>query len=189
MLFRSDSWGFLKGAVLNAGIVDGRAGGTRPGGTGDVTSYYVGATIPTPWESVKTGLAWDLRQVDRRAGVNTADASSIALYTSFNNVGIDKLKLNARVEYFDNGNAAVALGGAGVGRAGVVGDGSAEILAATLTADYQLWANVVSRLEYRLDKDVSGGRHFAGNQNGVTGAAGVGANNQHLVALNIIYKF
>ena len=186
-----DSLGFLKGAVLNAGVVDGRAAGTRPtaGGTGDVTSYYVGATVPTPWESVKTGVAWDHLQIDKRAGVLTADSDSIAAYVSFNNVGIDKLKLNARVEYFDNGGGAVALGGAGVGKAGVAGAGAAEVLATTLTADYQLWANVVSRLEYRWDHDASGGRHLPGNLNGVTGAAGVGANNAHLVALNIVYKF
>ncbi|MEQ2008027.1 MAG: outer membrane beta-barrel protein [Limisphaerales bacterium] len=186
-----DSWGFLKGAALHAGVVDGRVGGTRPtaGGTGDITSYHVGATVPTPWESVKTGVSWDHLQIDKRAGVLTADSDAIGLYASFANVGVEKLTLNTRVEYFDNGGGAVLLGGAGVGAAGVAGNGAAEVLAVTLTADYQLWANVVSRLEYRWDHDASGGRHLPGNLNGVSGAAGVGANNAHLVALNIVYKF
>jgi len=182
-----DSFGFLKGAVLSAGVVDGRFAGTRPtaGGTGDTLNLYVGATVPTPWETLKLGASWDHRQLDRRAGVATADTDSLALYASFS--GIEKVKLNARVEYLDNGNGVVALGGAGVGVGGA--NTSAEVLAATLTADYQLWANVISRLEYRWDHDLGGGRNLPGNLNGVTGAAGNGANNAHLFALNIIYKF
>ena len=107
-------------------------------------------------------------------------------------LGIEKLKLNTRVEYFDNGSAALAaLGGAasaGRGRANVAGVGAAEVLAATITADYQLWKNVISRLEYRWDHDASGGKHLPGNVNS-GGLGGAGNNNAHLVALNLIYKF
>ena len=182
-----ESLGFLKGAVLTAGFVDGRATGSRPGAAPDVSNFYLGATVPTPWETLKTGVSWDHLQVAKKAGFLSADADSIAFYASF--TGIQKLKLNARVEYLDNGSGAIALGGAGVGKAGVAGDSAAEVLATTLTADYQLWGNVISRLEYRWDHDLSGGRHLPGNLNGVTGAASIGANNAQLVALNIIYKF
>jgi len=184
-----DSWGFLKGAVLNAAVVDGQ-NSANAGTVRDFQNIHVGATIPTPWESIKTGAALDIIRKDQ-----TADTTSIALYTSFNNVGIDKLKINTRVEYFDNnGNAtfaALALGGAasaGRGRANVAGAGAAEILAATITADYQLWNNVISRLEYRWDHDTSGGKHLPGNVNS-GGLGGAGNNNAHLVALNLIYKF
>jgi len=192
-----DSWGFLKGAVLNASVVDGFGNGAAPTAAGlaaagvrDFQNIHVGATVPTPWESIKTGAALDIIRRDQ-----AADTTSIALYTSFNNVGIEKLKLNTRVEYFDNnGNAtfpALALGGAasaGRGAANVAGVGAAEILAATITADYQLWNNVISRLEYRWDHDCSSGRHLPGNVNS-GGTAGAGNNNAHLVALNLIYKF
>ncbi len=171
-----DSWGFLKGAVLNAGIVNGA---TAPAvGAPDISNIHVSATIPTPWESIKTGASLDILSRD-----DLADTTSIAGYVSFHNTGIDKLKLHTRVEYFDNGNAAVALGGtppAARGQAAVAGNGAAEILATTITADYQLWANVVSRLEYRWDHDCSGGAHLTG---------GIGNNNAHLIALNLVYKF
>jgi hypothetical protein len=175
-----DSWGFLKGAVLNAGIIDGAV--APAAGAPDVNNIHVSATIPTPWESVKTGAALDIL---RRDGL--ADTTSIAGYISFHNTGIEKLKLHTRVEYFDNGSSAaagtVALGGtppAARGAAAVAGNRAAEILAATITADYQLWSNVISRLEYRWDHDCSGGAHLPG---------GIGNNNAHLLALNLVYKF
>jgi hypothetical protein len=63
----------------------------------------------------------------------------------------------------------------------------------TLTADYQLWANVISRLEYRWDHDLSGNRNLPGNLNAsgtpAAAAATGGNNNAHLIALNLIYKF
>ena len=179
-----DSWGFLKGAVLNAGVVDG-ATAAAAGLAAETQNIHVSATIPTPWETIKTGAALDILRTDR-----AADTTAIAGYASFNNVGIEKLKLNTRVEYFDNGSAAVALGGApgaARGAAAAVGAGAAEILATTITADYQLWANVISRLEYRWDHDLSGGAHLPGNVN--SGAVAGGNNNAHLIALNLIYKF
>jgi len=168
-----DSWGFLKGAVLNAAVVDGQTGAAAAAAR-DFQNIHVSATIPTPWESIKTGAALDIIRNDR-----AADTTSIAGYASFNNTGIEKLKLHTRVEYFDN-NGSLALGGVGPAA-------NAEILATTITADYQLWANVISRLEYRLDHDCSGGRSLPGNVN--SGAAAGGNNNAHLVALNLIYKF
>lgn len=188
-----DSWGFLKGAVLNAAVVDGQLAGQAPavlGAARDFQNIHVGATVPTPWESIKTGAALDIIRRDR-----AADTTSIALYTSFNNVGIEKLKLNTRVEYFDSNGSGLALGGAAatptLGRANTAGAGAAEILAATITADYQLWKNVISRLEYRWDHDCSAGRHLPGNVNNGAAPGGVGSgnNNAHLVALNLIYKF
>lgn len=177
-----DSWGFLKGAVLNAGVVDGISTAAAPAGGGaaapDVSNIHVSATIPTPWETIKTGAALDIL---RREGLS--DTMAIAGYASFKNVGIEKLSLNTRVEYFDNGSGVVGLGGGGVaarGAASVIGAGAAEILATTVTADYQLWANVISRLEYRWDHDCSGGANLTG---------AIGNNNAHLLALNLIYKF
>jgi len=180
-----DSWGFLKGAVLNAGVVDG-ATAAAAGLAAETQNIHVSATIPTPWETIKTGAALDILRTDR-----AADTTAIAGYASFNNVGIEKLKINTRVEYFDNNSAAaggaVGLGGAFVAGTNLGKDNTAEILATTITADYQLWANVISRLEYRWDHDLSGNRNMPGNVN--NGAVAGGNNNSHLVALNLIYKF
>lgn len=169
-----DSWGFLKGAVLNAGVVDGRASGAAAGAP-DTTSLYVGATIPTPWETIKTGVSWDHLQFAKTTGVATKDADAVGAYVAFS--GIEKLKINARVEYFndaDGGNAIV---------------GGTDVLATTVTLDYALWANVISRLEYRWDHDLKQLNSLGGNS--LTTAAGVGSgnNNNHLLALNLIYKF
>ena len=178
-----DSLGFLKGAVLNAGVVDGKASGAAVAQP-DTTLIYVGATIPTPWETVKLGASWDHLQLAKTAAfAATRDSDSFALYASFS--GIEKLKVNARIEYFDN-NGGLALGGpaAAVPASGAAsGSANAEVLGATLTLDYALWANVTTRLEYRLDKDLSHGHNLPGS------TAAVGLNNAQLIALNVIYKF
>jgi len=190
-----DSWGFLKGAALTAGAIDGigttfpaaavpALGGVPAGSNAgikpDATLIYVGGTIPTPWETVKLGASWDHFTVSGNATTGKfADTDSFAFYASFS--GIEKLKINTRVEYFDNGSGLVALGGTGKGAA--AGSANAEVLAATVTLDYSLWANVITRLEYRLDHDCSHGRNLPGAT-----AAG-GYNNSQLLALNVIYKF
>jgi len=177
------SWGFLKGAVLNAGVVDGftaAAAGLAP----EFQNIHVSATIPTPWESIKTGASLDILRAD-----TAADTMSLAGYVSFHNTGIDKLKLHTRLEYFDNNSGAVALNAlaAPVAGSNLFLDNTAEILALTVTADYQLWQNVISRLEYRWDHDCSGNRNLPGNVNNAAIAGG--NNNAHLLALNLIYKF
>ena len=95
------------------------------------------------------------------------------------------MKINTRVEYLDNNLGLVALGGPGVlARHGAAsGNAKAEVVAATVTLDYALWANVITRLEYRLDRDVSGGRNLPGS------TAATGYSNAQLLALNVIYKF
>jgi len=179
-----DSFGFLKGATLNAGVVTGQTGAAAANAT-SFQNIHVSGTLPTFWESIKLGLAYDTIRND-----NAADTTSLAAYLTFKNVGIEKLSLNTRIEYFDNG-VGLALGGAvgqaTRGAANVAGMGAAEILATTITLDYQLWANVLSRLEYRWDHDCSAGAHLPGNVN--SGVAAGGLNNAHLVALSLVYKF
>lgn len=180
-----DSLGFLKGGTLTAGVCDGRLGSAaattaKP----DMTHIYVGATVLTPIESLKVGVAWDHSQQTTATAVNTTDADAIAGYISWQ--ATEKLKVNARADYLDDGRDLLGFGASGYGAAAGAAGASAfsgEYFAATLTVDYALWANVISRLEYRWDHDLSGGRHFPG----ATGATGV--NNANLIALNVIYKF
>jgi len=63
-----------------------------------------------------------------------------------------------------------------------------EVIALTGTVQYDLWANVVSRLEIRWDHSAQGGDAFGG-----VGQAGSGSlpdkKNEVLIAANVIYKF
>jgi len=136
----------------------------------------VGATIPTPIESLKVGAAWDHRQMASTLAVNTTDADAYAGYVSWQ--ATEKLKLNVRGEYLDNGGSGNTIGGFGAGVGAAAPAGSIEVMSATATVDYALWANVITRAEYRWDHDASGGRHFPGTRN-----------NANLFALNVIYKF
>lgn len=178
-----DSFGFLKGGTLTAGVVDGRNGGNAFAADAkpDTTDIYVGVTVPTPLESLKVGAAWDHKNVTSRALVNTSDADAFAAYLSW--AATEKLKVNLRADYVDDGSGAIFGAGFGPGASGVALAG-AEVLSMTATIDYSLWENVISRLEYRWDHDMSAGQHFAGPIGAVTGR-----NNANLIALNVIYKF
>ena len=125
------SAGALNGATLTAGVIDGRgaAGTTNP----DLTSIYVGASIPTPVKGLNLGLTYDLAH--QKGSGNDTWAS--AVYVSYQ--ATTKLMLNLRGDYVDSANAGVA-GPTGTGLNG------RKILASTLTADYALWANVITRL-------------------------------------------
>ena len=170
-----DSLGFLKGAVLTLGVVDGFFSTDTdlvlPGGNGstaidptdpDVTLYYVGATLPTGITGLNFGVTWD------RLSINKADFAidAFALYASYK--VSEKATFNVRTEYL---------------RA----DTQAELIdvaaATTLTLDYKLWANVVSRIEYRWDHDLS-------NTQQAAKTAGVDSrNNAHTIMAQIAYKF
>lgn len=157
------SAGFLSGGSLTAGVVDGRNGASP-----DLTSIYVGASIPTPVTGLSVGLSYDLAH---QKGKNN-DTWAGAAYLSYQ--ATKKLTLSLREDYIDSSTGGVAvglLGARGVGRAG------SEFLSSTLTADYALWANVISRLEYRWDHDIGGSPKT------------LGARNASLLALNVIYKF
>jgi hypothetical protein len=60
----------------------------------------------------------------------------------------------------------------------------AKIVALTSTVQYDLWKNVISRLEFRWDRSVNGDSMFQGNT-----AGDPTRKNAFLLAANIIYKF
>ncbi len=163
-----ESFGFLKGTTLYAGIVDGLSGGPV-----DTTTTYVGATIPTPLEGLSIGAAWDYRFDGPNVTTGPSNwAYAIAGYVSYQ--ATEKLKLNNRVDY--------ATGSNGSFRDVLVplrtsGDQQIKLLSDTVTLDYALWANVISRAEFRWDHDLAGDRIY-GNQK-----------NAYTLAANIIYKF
>lgn len=163
-----ESWGSLSGSAFYAGVVDGLAGGAH-----DTTSLYTGATFVTPVEGLSVGAAFDYR-LD---GVNTVTpvdnwAYALAAYVSFQ--ASEKWKLNGRVD-FSKGSDGTWYA------SGVPGGDHNEIGSLTLTADYQLWANVISRAEFRWD------RSFGGDE--IYGLASNPDRDALTLAANIIYKF
>ena len=178
-----DSLGFLAGSTLYAGVVNGfnNSVAGSPALAMPSLNAYVGGTIATPVTGLRLGASWDLLNVNTRpqsgllADTKTeADIWSVALYASFQ--ATEKLSFHARGEYVSGDVDSPA----GLGF-GTFTTGNA-LYALTATAQYDLWRNVVSRLEFRWDH-VEHGDAFGGT----TGAPTL--SNAFLLALNVIYKF
>jgi hypothetical protein len=187
-----DSWGFLTGSTLYAGFVNGfDDAATR---LYDLTakpittsSYYVGTTVATPVTGLRLGASFDY--LDIHPANN--DDYSFAGYLSYQ--ATEKLSFHLRGEYFKdnlnegrNGEALLFDVPQGLGTAG-----KAEVLALTATTQYDLWKNVISRLELRWDHSLLGNDLFGGTPGNVgeSTAGNADRKNSWLLAANIIYKF
>jgi hypothetical protein len=181
-----DSMGFAAGSTLYGGVVNGFNNSILGTGVGMPTlNAYVGGTLATPVTGLRVGAAWDLFNINTTphsgpfAGTKAeADVWSIAGYASFQ--ATEKLSLHGRFEYVsadvDQGFGGLGLGPFGTGN---------SIYAVTATAQYDLWKNVLSRIEFRWDH-VEHGLAFGGADPD-TGAPTRA--NAFLLAANIIYKF
>lgn len=154
--------GWMAGSTFYGGVVYGYAGA----GANQV-NYYVGGTMTTPVEGLAVGVAWDY------AGANSDQLGGAyhqyvyGLYASYQ--ATEKLSLHGRGEY-TKGDLLPATNG--------------EIWSATATIQYDLWANVLSRLEVRWDQGK--GTPFGGRAS--TGGA-PSKDNEWLVAANLVYNF
>lgn len=180
-----EDWGFISGSTLYAGVVNGY----NTSADWDQTTYYIGATLNTPITNLKVGASLDyLYTTGFRAGDSTdLDATALTLYTSFQ--ATEKLSLHLRGEYAESDTTL--LGGAGS-----LSGGNNKIVALTSTLQYDLWNNVLSRLEIRWDHQAGDGDMVGWGSNsagGVAGGTGTTAlytkRNNVLIAANIIYKF
>ncbi len=182
-----DSMGFLKGATLSGGVIHNNNSTdvasdtvTFPGAT---TSLYVGATLPTPITQLKVGAAFDyLWQQNVVAGIPStgADLWNIAGYATFQ--ATDKLSFNVRAEYLDNQSAS------GAAPISLYPGNNAEEF--TATVQYNLWANVITRGEFRWDHIEHRGLDGEGFGVSSTGTSlAPDRNNDFLLALNVIYQF
>lgn len=181
-----DSLGFLAGSTLYGGIVNGFNNSVLGSGGGDdQTSYYVGATVATPVTGLRLGAAFDYLDIHQVTPFDTATGTStgitadgnvwaVAGYASFQ--ATEKLSLHGRVDYVE----------AKAGTEGAVTFGGREkILALTGTVQYDLWKNVLSRVEVRWDHSVSGDDLFGGS----LPAGGPDLKNAVMIAGNLVYKF
>jgi hypothetical protein len=172
----SESLGFLHGGSLYAGIVGGELS-TAPAVAGR-THLYFGATVPTPLEGLKAGAALDILDIDDRAGTSDSTTTTLALYASW--ATTEKLTLHARGDWMKVGGNGAA-GTAGIIAPFTSGD---EVCTLTVTADYQLWQNVISRAELRWDHS------FDDNgANGNNDFRSGNAQDEYSLIANFIYKF
>ena len=162
-----DSWGWAKGGVLSYGIIN-----TSGGSANGATSHYVGFTLPTPVAALKFGGSFDYLNV--HSGGNTWNVAGYSTY-AFN----DKLSLNLRAEHLSGSTFLNA--GAYFNTTAAGSNASDEI---TATLQYNLWANVLSRVEVRWDH-VEHGNGYAS-----TSSTGIGTESEAwLLAAQLIYTF
>jgi hypothetical protein len=183
-----DSAGFLKGATLSGGVVHGTDGYFIGGGTGDqgdTTSFYVGATIPTPINQLKVGFSYDyLIEPDSiETGANEGDDIwDVAGYATFQ--ATDKLSFNFRGEVLNDSTTTFDGGADNDDDVSLYGGHFAEEL--TATVQYNLWANVMTRGEFRWDH---ADEHAFGASGGEFTSGDAFRKNDFLLALNVIYQF
>ena len=172
------SMGWASGATLSGGVVSGDySNTTNPktatsgSGSDASTSWYVGGTLPTPNANLKLGASFDYE-----TAYGSDNPWALAGYINFQ--ASPKLSLNGRVEWAKNYLSTIA---------GIPDLPSQQnAVAFTGTIQYNLWANVLTRLEFRWDHashDI-----YGGNLNGPTGTQSYGEN-AIMVALQAIYQF
>jgi hypothetical protein len=167
-----DSFGWAKGASLNLGALLNLDKGGQD-------NYYAGLTLPTPWTPLKVGAALDVVSVANQnaagPGTNPHNDSGWVAGLYGNIQATDKLSFNLRGEYFDLTGSPTTAGP--VYGYPLATDGKGEEFTATL--QYNLWANVTSRAEFRWDH-VDEGEFFG---------SGAGTADAFLLAANLIYTF
>lgn len=181
-----DDLGFLSGSTLYAGVVNGFSDMIGE----NQTSWYAGLTLATPVEGLRLGASFDALDVHGVSGETWA----VAGYASFQ--ATEKLSLHARAEYLrDRGDQKIFALRDGDGEV-VAALAPEKVLAITGTVQYDLWQNVISRLEVRWDHSLSGGGVWGGrtgpsfDEDGFADEAGSGRlKNAWMLAANIIYKF
>jgi hypothetical protein len=154
-----DNWGWAKGSTLNVGTV-------QAFDDQGINNYNASLTLNTPVAGLKAGFSMDRVQVLGRFH-ELEDGAIYGFYGTYQQT--DKLSYNVRAEYADfpqGGNDNVVFNTKGE-----------EV---TFTVEYDIWANVTSRAEFRWDHD-----EYVGNQ---TFNAN-GTQNAYLMALNLVYKF
>ncbi len=177
-----DSMGFLKGATLTAGVVSGNDSATY--GNGSTLNWYLGATLPTPITQLKVGAAFDyLMESDLATASDTLgdDVWTLGVYGTYQ--ASANMSFNMRAEYFSSSASSADVVNL-YNTASGVGNGGEEF---TATVQYNLWANVMTRAEFRWDH-VEHGNWFGASPAGANEGDPM-KNDDFLLALNIIYQF
>lgn len=168
LLTAPSDMGFLSGSTVLAGIANGYDAVFRV----NKTSWYVGGTFATPITGVKIGAAFDYVTLGDNTIPGTREDSgyqhATGLYLLWQ--ATEKLSLNTRGEYMAQSGYLVGTGaGVGVPR---------KAFEVTETVQYELWKNVLSRLEFRWDHAADSSDPFSN-----------GVDNAYLLAVNLAYRF
>ena len=172
-----DSLGFLAGSTLAGGVINGFDAGASQA---TKTSFYVGGTMKTPLKCLSVGIAYDYVALANANTIDPGTGDTVIHNSGYQNASAlyllwqatEKLTFNTRGEYFSQSQYLVSSGM------------PSQAFAVTETVQYDLWKNVVSRLEFRWDHSASGQDAYGGTQPGSPSLK-----NAFLVAANLIYKF
>ncbi len=176
-----DSFGWAKGATLNVGVIDAAGyyeqtySPTESTGTAGSTSLYAGLTVPTPLAALKVGAAFDYLDIHDgfSRGIDSRGNNSVWVVGGYATYQInDKTSLNGRAEYLADHGAY---------------EGSENAEEVTATLQYNLWANVLSRLEFRWDH-VEDTKAFGANSYYGEFSEPF-RSNDFMLAANLIYQF
>ena len=178
------NWGWLAGSTMSAGVIHGFSGAAiqePPDGpdAGNVTHIYAGVSLATPVTGLKVGAALDYRHAHDAGDISgeyQGDTWVYGLYASWQ--ATEKFSLHVRGEYMDDRGSFFT----DVSDLSGMTD-TQRIMEFTVTAQYDLWKNVLSRVEARWDRSVGGGPLFGGT----TGTPD--QRNAFILAANVIYKF
>lgn len=177
-------WGFVGGSTLYAGIINGLNTGLQTTGkTARDTHFYVGGAMTTPVKGLKVGAAYDYAAIDDTATTPDGDAWAAALYASFQPEA-SKFGFHVRGEYASHSPGMF-------GPPAVIPANTPlpsfpnKVFALTGTVQYDLWKNVLSRLEARWDHDAGSGGSYGGSDPTLPGTK----KNDFMLVANLIYKF
>jgi len=185
------NWGWASGSTLYGCIINGfNAASPATGTPAAQTSFYAGLTLNTPLTALKLGAAYDYAGVKEQfvsvpppggaqVKIGSGYANAVAGYATYQ--ATEKLSLNGRMEYFTQSGGPAGLGL------------PPKVLALTFTPQYDLWKNVMTRLEFRWDHQLESAPEYGANSVGGPGAVGGGGHgtlgNSYEAIANIIYKF
>lgn len=174
-------WGWAAGSAFYVGFVWGFANSTTfnnptPGSAsqaGNQANYYAGATLNSPWKGVTFGASFDyVQNLAGGVGSNGDVHNNVNVWGLYNTIkATDKLSFNSRGEFWGIDNKG--------------GDGYDNGISLTETVQYDLWANVISRLEFRYDHVL---RTASGTYYLPTGST-VSDRTSYGLYANLIYKF
>jgi len=192
------SWGWAAGSSIYVGAVYGFAGNNNGDDNNDgyQLNLYAGATLNTPRKQLTAGVAFDYvhnlgggESYNYNYATNSfahewsyTDETVVGLYATWKQS--DKLSFNGRAEwaetrYYDNGSynyTGTSPYYEGTGGAGQYSEGGTrDQYELTATVEYDLWANVMTRVEARWD-------HIQSAYD-IDSASSVG------LYANVIYKF
>ena len=145
------------------------------------TSFYIGGNIKTPLKCLSVGFAYDYEALGNNTTIDPVTGDPVSHDSGYQNATAlyllwkvtDKLSLNSRADYFTQSEYLTTPGM------------PKSVFALTETVQYDLWKNVISRLEFRWDHSLSGADAYGGTASNPT----PDLQNAWLIAANFIYKF